>query len=90
MPLGDEEYFEASAFPAQPDLPHRLRLFADAYGVADGALVRWALQQSMQRQAEAMRAWPISAAEAGKYLRLVARSLEWFGENASRLTAHFD
>lgn len=85
VPLGDDAYFERSGFGRTPDLAHRLEVFARAYGVADPDLVYAAVQQAKQRSVEAMRYWPISADEAGRYLRLVAAQLDWLHANRSVL-----
>jgi aminoglycoside phosphotransferase (APT) family kinase protein len=77
VPLGDDDYFAASGFGATPDLPHRVARFTDAYGCHDPAAVSWALQQAKQRSTDAMRYWPISAAQGAAYLRIVANDLAW-------------
>jgi Ser/Thr protein kinase RdoA (MazF antagonist) len=90
VPLADERYFERSDFPEVPDLPRRLAMFASAYGVTDAKTVLWALQQAKQRSVEAMRYWPITAAEAATFLRLVAADLDWLHERRSDLVRDLD
>ena len=86
VPLGDDDHFARSDFPAPPDLPRRLTLFAAEYGVTDRDELRWALQQTVQRSAEAMRTWPaISAADGAGYLRLLSGMLWWLDRNLDRL-----
>jgi len=88
VPLGTDAYFAASAFadePDLPDLPRRLALFAEAYGVTDAPDVGWALQHGKQRSVELMRHWPIDAAEAAALLRLIAADLEWLAASSPTL-----
>lgn len=88
VPLGTDEYFEASSFPERPDLARRLALFADAYGVTDRATVLWALQQAKQRSLEALRHWPVNARVASAYFQLVSADLAWFADAAEDLERH--
>jgi hypothetical protein len=85
VPLGDDAYFDRSDFPEKPDLPLRLALFADAYGVRDADAVIWALQQAKQRSVEAMRHWPVAPGDAARFLRVVAHELSWLQEEQAIL-----
>ena len=86
VPLGDDASFARSEWPARPDLPRRLALFCAEHGGGHGrAVMRWALQQCVQRQPEALRAFPVSAAEAAGHLRTVADQLAWLDANLDEL-----
>jgi len=85
VPLATDEYFAASAFSERPDLPRRLALFAEAYGVTDRATVLGALQQAKQRSLEAMRFWPVTAGDAATFVQLVANDLSWLAGAESEL-----
>ena len=85
VPLGDDEYFERSDFPAVPDLPRRLALFARAYGITDPSTVAWAVQQAKQRSVEALRFFPVGPGHAAAHLQVVARELAWLDGAQDRL-----
>lgn len=85
VPLGDDAYFEASDFPAHPDLPRRLARFARTYGVTDADELLWCLHQAKQRSVEAAKYWPVSPAQGAAALRQVADDLEWLDNNAAAL-----
>jgi len=87
IPLGTDEYFEASDFPNRPDLAARVALFAGAYGETDPPRVLWALQQAKQRSAEAMRYWPISAGDAATTLGMAATDLQWLERTGAELVS---
>lgn len=90
VPLGTDAYFAASDFEQTPDLPRRLAMFADAYGVTDAQDVLWAIQHGKQRSVEAIRYWPVNAAEAAAATRTIAADLEWLATSTSALMAHLD
>lgn len=87
VPLGDDDYFEASDFATWPDLPRRLALFAREYGISARAEVVWALQAAQQRNAEVLKYFPISPAEGAATLRQVASDLEWLQNNLATLVS---
>ncbi|HET9732054.1 MAG TPA: phosphotransferase [Acidimicrobiales bacterium] len=88
--LGTDAYFEASGFGSQPDLGHRLALFAREYGVRDGVNAAWPLQQAKQRSVEVLGYFPDSPAEAAAALRLVANDLEWLQQALDTIVALLD
>lgn len=90
VPLGDLAYFEVSDFDTPPALDRRLARFARAYGVADRDQVRWALQQSKLRSAEATRWFPVTPAEAAVALRRMADELDWLDGVLDALVAELD
>lgn len=90
VPLGDALYFQASDFGTQPALASRLALFARGYGVHDRDTVRWALQQASQRSLDALRYFPITAAQGADELRRVADELEWLDSAIAGLVAGLD
>jgi Ser/Thr protein kinase RdoA (MazF antagonist) len=90
VPLGTDEYFDASDFDERPDLGRRLADFASAYGVTGRDQVMWGVQQAKQRSVETMRHWPITPGEAAAYLRLVAADLEWLDRETLTLGRHLD
>jgi Ser/Thr protein kinase RdoA (MazF antagonist) len=62
VPLGDDAFFARSDWPAPPDLPRRLARFCREHGGGFSRTeVRWALQQHVQRQPEAMRAGTLTS-----------------------------
>jgi hypothetical protein len=78
VPLAPSDQLAEAGFDPVPDLSARLRLFLDAYGLADagrGAILP-ALQRS-QLELEQVTYWPLSAAEAADKLELQARRLRW-------------
>lgn len=88
VPLGTDAYFAASDFERKPDLPKRLAMFADAYGGTGAPDVLWALQHGKQRSVEAIRYWPIDAAEAAAVMRMIASDLEWLATSTPALMRH--
>jgi hypothetical protein len=90
VPLGDDPYFGASGFAAQPDLARRLARFAREYGVTHGAELAWALHQSKQRSVEAAKYWPISPAEGAAALRQIASDLDWQHDRLEALVSELD
>lgn len=90
VPLGDDSYFDASDFPARPNLARRLALFAREYGVGDRAPVVWSLHQAKQRSVEAARYWPISPGQGAEALRLIADQLDWLEGNIEALVVDLD
>jgi hypothetical protein len=64
-------------FDPLPDLPERLRLFVDAYGLADRVSVVPALQRTPLATAECIKYWPIDASGAATSLEFLAGQLRW-------------
>lgn len=60
-----------------PDLPERLRLFVDAYGLTDRARIVPALQRAPLADAERVSYWPVSAAGVAGKLEFLAGQLRW-------------
>jgi hypothetical protein len=76
VPLAPPEQLSEAGFRPVPDIPARLRLFLDAYGLADRRAILPALQRS-QLELEQVKRWPLSAAEAADKLELQAQRLRW-------------
>ena len=66
-----------AGFDPVPDLPERLRLFVDAYGLTDRARIVPALQLSPLASAERVRYAPVDAAGAAASLEFLAGELRW-------------
>lgn len=90
VPLGTDKYFAASDFGHRPDLPRRLALFANTYGITDPSAVRWALQQAKQRSIEAVRYWRVSPGWTAGFFRLVADELDWLDSVTDDLYAQLN
>ncbi len=90
VPLGNEAHFEASDFPRRPVLAHRLKVFAQAYGVDDRDTVRWALHQTKQRSVDGIRYFPLTPAQGAAELRRIATELEWLDTEIEEMLAELD
>lgn len=90
VPLGTDDYFEASDFRTRPALGRRLALFARAYGVHDRKTVAWALHQAKQRSVDVMRYYPITPSQGAVDLRRAAADLEWLDSALTGLVAELD
>jgi aminoglycoside phosphotransferase (APT) family kinase protein len=77
VPLAPPGQLAQAGFDPLPDLPARLRLFVDAYGLADRASILPALQRCPLATAERIRYWPIDASGAAASLEFLARELRW-------------
>jgi hypothetical protein len=77
LPLAPADQLAQSGFDPLPDLPARLRLFVDAYGLTDRSSILAALQRSPLATAEHVKYWPIDAAGAANSLEFLARELRW-------------
>jgi len=66
-----------SGFDPVPDLPARLRMFLDAYGLADRNSILPALQRSTLISAGHVQDYPIGPADAAATLEYQARELRW-------------
>jgi len=90
VPLGDDDYFEASDFQVRPALARRLAVFARAYGIQDRDTVGWALYQAKQRSADNMRYFLVTPAQGAAELRRVAAELGWLDSAIVGLGAELD
>jgi aminoglycoside phosphotransferase (APT) family kinase protein len=77
LPLAPSGQLTQAGFDPLPDLPARLRLFVDAYGLADRQSIIPALQRSPLATAEHVKYWPIDASGAADSLEFLARELRW-------------
>jgi hypothetical protein len=77
LPLAPDDQLAQAGFDPLPDLPARLRLFVDAYGLADRGSIIPALQRSPLVTAECVKYWPIDASGAATSLEFLARELRW-------------
>ena len=66
-----------AGFDPLPDLPARLRLFVDAYGLADRASILPAVERSPLASAEVIRYYPVDASARPDSLEFLARQLRW-------------
>jgi hypothetical protein len=85
VPLADDTYCAEMGFASPPDRGRRLRLFADAYGIA-GAKVIDAVREAKQREAERPRYWHgMTTAAAADFLGHIARELTWLAAHEDKL-----
>lgn len=77
LPLARPGQLAQAGFDPLPDLPARLRLFVDAYGLADRASIIPALLRDPLTTAERVKYWPIDAAGAANSLEFIAGELRW-------------
>jgi hypothetical protein len=77
LPLAAPGQLAQAGFDPLPDLPARLRLFVDAYGLADRASIIPALERSPLASAESVKYAPVDAAGAADKLEFLARELRW-------------
>jgi hypothetical protein len=84
VPLADDAYCAEMGFAAPPDRGARLGLFADAYGIARADILGRA-REARQREAERLRYWPVTAAEASDFLLALSRELAWLASNEDAL-----
>jgi hypothetical protein len=87
VPLADDAYCEEMGFAEPPDRAARLRVLADAYGC--GGEIVGAAREARQRDAEKMRYWPLTAADAAEFLTHIVRELEWLAAHEGELRAAF-
>jgi aminoglycoside phosphotransferase (APT) family kinase protein len=76
VPLAPRGQLSEAGFSPVPEIGARLRVFLDAYGLADRRAILPALQRS-QLDLEHVAYWPLTAAEAADKLELQARRLRW-------------
>jgi hypothetical protein len=79
VPLAPPEQLSEAGFSPVPEIGARLRMFLDAYGLADRRAILPALQRS-QLDLEHVAYWPLTAAEAADKLELQAKRLRWLGD----------
>ena len=85
VPLAGDAYCAEMGFGSPPDRGARLRLFAEAYGVARSDVLDL-VREAKQREAERPRYWPgMTAAAAAGFLRHVVQELEWLAANERTL-----
>jgi len=77
VPLAPPAQLAQAGFDPLPDLPERLRLFVDAYGLTDRAEIVPALQRAPLATAEQVRYAPVDASEAADKLEFLAGELRW-------------
>ncbi len=76
VPLAPPEQLSEAGFSPVPEIGARLRVFLDAYGLADRHAILPALQQS-QLDLEHVTYWRLTATAAADKLELQARRLRW-------------
>jgi Phosphotransferase enzyme family len=77
VPLASPGQLTQAGFDPLPDLPARLRLFVDAYGLADRASILPAVERSPLASAEVIRYYPVDACGAAASLEFLAGQLRW-------------
>jgi hypothetical protein len=77
LPLAPPDQLAQAGFDPLPDLPARLRLFIDAYGLADRASILPALQRDPLTSAEHVKYAPVDASGAAASLEFLAGQLRW-------------
>jgi aminoglycoside phosphotransferase (APT) family kinase protein len=77
VPLAPPDQLAQAGFDPLPDLPERLRLFVDAYGLTDRASIVPALRHAPLDAAERVRYAPVDAAGAADSLEFLAGQLRW-------------
>ena len=78
VPLGPDDFLRDCGFVEPFDTARRLRIFCDAYGLADRTSIVSALGLVRQLQPSKLRYWqPISPRIAAQHLRAAVRYLEW-------------
>ena len=87
VPLAPVGQLIESGFDPVPDLPARLRLFLDAYGLADRKSILPALQRSTLVSAGHVKDYPIGPADAAATLEYQARELRWLDSVSAGLAS---
>lgn len=85
VPLGPDRRLRETGFDPLPDLGERLRLFVDAYGLADRSVVLPELIRSMAGVAAGIKDWGLAPTDTAVSLEFIARELRWLGDNAEHL-----
>jgi len=75
VPLEPGRRLREAGFDPPPDLPARLRLFVDAYGLPDRRAILPALRRSVLSTVERITTWPLSPAETADSLEYLAQEL---------------
>jgi hypothetical protein len=85
LPLAPADQLSQAGFDPLPDLPARLRLFVDAYGLADRTSIIPALLRSPLAGTESIKYAPIDAPGAATKLEFLAGELRWIHRLSSDL-----
>lgn len=85
VPLAPDQRLREAGFDPLPDLPARLRLFVDAYGLPDRRAILPALQRSMLPTVERITTCLLSPAETADSLEYLAQELRWLHTMAPAL-----
>jgi aminoglycoside phosphotransferase (APT) family kinase protein len=85
VPLAPPHQLREAGFDPVPDLPARLRLFVDAYGLTDRRAVLPALHRCRLVAAERVKYHPVDAAGAADSFEHLARELRWVHGIAAEL-----
>jgi len=85
VPLAPPDQLSEAGFSPAPEIGARLRVFLDAYGLADRPAILPALQRS-QLDLEHVTYWPLTASEAADKLELQAWRLRWLDGALPELT----
>jgi hypothetical protein len=87
VPLQRIEWLREAGFGADPDLPARLRLFVDAYGLTDRRAIIPALTQCKLHAVEQIKYFRLGSAGAAGALEYVARDLRWLSGTVDDLAS---
>ncbi|GIH19314.1 phosphotransferase [Rugosimonospora africana] len=79
VPLSPPGQLREAGFDPVPDLPARLRLFVDAYGLTDRLAILPALQRAKLRDVERVKYAPVGPSDAAASLEYLAGQLRWLG-----------
>jgi hypothetical protein len=85
VPLAPAEQLLQAGFDPLPDLPARLRMFVDAYGLADRTAIIPALTAAQLDVAERVHAWGVGPTMAADALEFTAGTLRWFASVEAEL-----
>lgn len=77
VPLAAPRLLREAGFDPPPDLPGRLRLFVDAYGLSDRSAVLPALHRCRLLACARVASFPVDASSAADSLEHHARELRW-------------
>jgi hypothetical protein len=87
VPLAPPVQLREAGFDPVPDLPTRLRLFVEAYGLTDRHTILPALQHAKLRDVERVKYAPIGPAGAATTLEYIAGQLRWLEGISAKLAA---
>lgn len=85
VPLAPPGQLSEAGFDPLPDLPARLRMFLDAYGLTDRKAILPALVRCTLDGAERIKYWPVSAVDAACSLECLAQELRWLQDISADL-----